>query len=303
MSCIDSISRGVCDGSILMKNSIHMKRNNPKTIATLLFASAIVFLSFGIASAQIRSAGGGWYVAGYGTVYGSFGQASASQNLYSTMQTQTRKTATRNALIKKWGLAAVEKAEHEAASGSTASPNAKIVAPRPPLVRNYGVFRPDPTVDTGKTLADNLADTPEEKALIKKIYTATKTLYEKEAATRGWKNNIAGGLTFFTATAITVYHDAEEPGTDAANNYFKAMSGALDETPEFARLPNKDKQGFNNMLIGFSGILLAGYSEAKQNNDAAALASYKKLSAMLIEMILKADPENIRVENDQIVMR
>ena len=163
-----------------MKNSIYMRRKNPSTIATLLFASAIVFLISGIGNAQIRSAGGGWYVAGYGTVYGSFGQASASQNLYSTMQTHTRKTATRNALIKKWGLAAVEKAEREAASGSAASPNSKIVVPRPPLVRNYGVFRPDPTVDTGKTLADNLADTPEEKALIKRSIQPRKNCTKRK---------------------------------------------------------------------------------------------------------------------------
>jgi hypothetical protein len=128
-------------------------------------------------------------------------------------------------------------------------------------------------------------------------------LYEKEAALRGWNNNIAGGLTFFTATAMTVYHDGDEPSADAANNYFKAVNGVLDEMPEFAALPNKDKQAFNNMLIGFSGMLLGGYSEGKQSNDADMLASYKKLAGMLIEMVLKASPENLRIENGQIVMK
>ena len=73
------------------------------------------------------------------------------------------------------------------------------------------MFRPDATVDTGNAMADALGETPEEKALIKQIYTATKAAYEKEAASKGWKNNIAGGLTFFTVTAMTVYRDAEEP--------------------------------------------------------------------------------------------
>jgi hypothetical protein len=288
-----------------------MKIRNYKQVAALAFA--FVMLCAGAANAQTRNAYGGGYSTGYGTVYGSFGQAMATQNIYNTMQMQMQKTMMRNAMIKKWGLAAVEKAEREArsgtssskakSSGSSAPSDPRIIVPPPPVVRNHGVFRPDATVDTGTTLANALGDTPEEKALIKNIYTATKTLYEKEAALRGWNNNIAGGLTFFTATAMTVYHDGDEPSADAANNYFKAVNGALDEMPEFAAVPNKDKQAFNNMLIGFSGMLLAGYSEGKQNNDADTLASYKKLAGMLIEMVLKASPENLRIENGQIVMK
>lgn len=259
-----------------------MKREPFKNLAILAFALAIVLSSFGTASAQIQAAGGGYYRAGYPTVYGSFGQASVAQSrLYDKMRTQ--------------------KAEREAASGSSTSANAKI--PPPPVVRNHGLFRPDATVDTGKTLAENLGDTPEEKALIRQIYTATKAAYEKEAAARGWKNNVAAGLTFFTVTAVTVYHDAGEPTDGAVNDYFKVVNAALDDIPEYAKVPNKDKQGFNNILIGFGGMLLAGYTEAKQNNDADALATSKKLAGMLIEMVLKADPENLRIENGQIVLK
>jgi hypothetical protein len=279
-----------------------MKIRNFKKPAALIFALALAFLSSSIANAQIQAAGGGYYRAGYPTVYGSFGQASVAQTrVYDQMKQQSRRTTERDALVKKWGLAAVERAEREVASGT--STNAKIVVPPPPVVRNHGVFRPDNTVDTGKLMAENLGDTPEEKALIKQIYAATKTLYDKEAAVKGWKNNVAGGLTFFTATAMTVYHDAEEPSVEAVSNYFKSVNRSLDEISEYAAVTNKDKQGFNNMLVGFSGMLLAGYAEAKQNNDADILAISKKLSGMLIEMVLKTDPKNLRLENDQIVLK
>ena len=152
-------------------------------------------------------------------------------------------------------------------------------------------------------MADALGGTPEEKALIKQIYTSTKAAYEKEAASRGWKNNIAAGLTFFTVAAMTVYHDAEEPSDEAVTAYYKVMNMALDETPEMAKAANKDKQGFNNVLVGFGGMVLAVYSEGKQNNDAATLESSKKLAGMLIQMVLKTDPENLRLENGQIVMK
>lgn len=282
-----------------------MKIGNCKKLAALTLALA--FLSVGITNAQTPNAYG--YSTGYGTVYGSCGLASTMQSMYNVAQAQMQRTTARNAMIKKWGLAAVEKAEREAGSRAstgtkTSAPsNSQIVVAPPPVVRNHGLYRPDPSVDTGKALADNLADTPEEKALIKQIYAATKAAYEKEAALRGWQNNIAAGLTFFTVTAMTVYHDAEAPSDEAVNTYYQVMNVALDEIPEFATVANKDKQAFNNMLIGFGGMQLAVYSEAKQNNDANELATSKKLAGMLIELVLKADPENLRIENGQIVMR
>jgi Family of unknown function (DUF6683) len=279
-----------------------MKISNYKKLAALTFALA--FFCAGVANAQIQAAGGGYYRAGYPTVYGSFGQASEAQSrVYAQVKVQTRRMTERDALIKKYGLAAVEKAEREAAAKNSAPSNPQIIVSPPPVVRNYGVFRPDPTVDSGKALADALGGTPEEKALIKQIYTSTKAAYEKEAAARGWKNNIAAGLTFFTVASMTVYHDAEEPGDEAVSTYYKVMNAALDETPEMGKAANKDKQGFNNMLVGFSGLLLATYSEAKQNNNAEALATSKKLAGMLIQMVLKTDPENLRLENEQIVMK
>lgn len=284
-----------------------MKHNHYRTFATLTFAFAVAVLTTGVASAQTWNSSSGGYNTGYGTVYGSFGQAFATQNIYNTMQMQMQKTMMRNAMIKKWGLAAVEKAEREAAAGSSSSrpktsASAIVVSP-PPVVRNHGVFRPDSTINSAKAFADALGDTPEEKRLISQIFTATKTAYEQEAARKGWQNNIAGGLTFFTVTAMVVYWDIEEPGPEAVQGYFNAVNTTLDEIPEFASVANKDKQGFNNMLVGFSGLMIAGYLEGKQNNDAATLASYKKLAHMLVEMVLKTDLENIRVEGNQIVMK
>src|SRR5258705_1906885 len=277
-----------------------MKIRNSKKLAALTVA--LVFLSVGITNAQTPNAYG--YSTGYGNVYGSYGLASTMQSMYNVARAQSQRTSSRNAMIKKYGLAAVEKAEREAASRSSSSPsNPQILVSPPPVVRNHGMYRPDPSVDTGKALADNLADTPQEKVLIKQIYAATKSAYEKEAAVKGWQNNIAAGLTFFTVTAMTAYHDAEVPSDEAVNTYYKGMNVALDEMPELATVASKDKQALNNMLIGFSGMLLAVYTEGKQNNDANELATSKKLEGMLIEMVLKTEPENLRIEDGQNVMK
>jgi hypothetical protein len=286
---------------LIRKEVEHMKMKNYKKRAALTFA--FVFLSVGVANGQWNSPNAYGYSTGYGTVYGSYGLASTMQSMYNVARAQSQRTAARNANVKKWGLAAVERAEREAGSRSTARPsNPQIVVSPPPVVRNHGVFRPDPKVDTGKALSDALGGTPEEKALIKLIYATTKTAYDKEAALRGWKNNIAAGLTFFTVAAMTVYHNAEMPGDEAVNTYYKVVNAALDEIPEFAAASNKDKQGLNNTLVGFGGLLLAGHAEGKQNNDAETLSGYKKLAGLLIEMVLKTDPENLRIENGHIVM-
>ena len=276
------------------------------TRSAAVFLLFIIVLGVSGAEAQTYNAYSGGYSTGYGTVYGSFGLAMATQNMYNTMQMQMQKTMAREAMIKQFGRAAVEKAEREGKASSPApkgsnAPNIAVPAPSP--VRNYGVFRPDPTVDTAKVFADALADTPEDKALIRTIYTTTKGAYEKDVAAKGMKNNVAAALAYFTAAAMLVYHDSEMPSDEALVSYFKVVNAAIDEMPEFAKVTNKDKQGYHNMLIGFTGLLTAGYLEGKQTGHAETLASYKKLAGMLIEMVLKTDPEKVRLENGQIVLK
>ena len=267
-----------------------MKSTKGNKVAVVTFAFGVVLFFVGITPAQWNSANAYGHSTGYGTVYGSYGLAATMQSMYNVARAQaSQKTV--------------------AASGSpsrgktSTSSNSQVVAPPVRVIRNQGVFRPDATVDTGKALADALGSTADEKALIKRIYASTKESYETEAAARGWKNNIAGGLTFFTVAAMTVYHDGGEPSDDAVNSHYKILNAALDELPELSSVSNKDKQGLNDVMIGFGGILLAGYSEGKQNNDAATLAGYKKLAGMLIELVFKTDPEKLRLENGRIVMK
>src|SRR6187397_1741044 len=96
-----------------------MKIRRHVKLAALTFT--FVFFCAGVADAQTFNSYSGGYNTGYGTVYGSFGQAMATQNLYNSMQNIMQRTMARNLMIKKWRLAAVEKAEREAKSGSSSS--------------------------------------------------------------------------------------------------------------------------------------------------------------------------------------
>ena len=253
------------------------------TIAILLLSVAGVTA----ADAQTYNANSGGYNTGYGHMYGSFGMAQASQNIYNTMQMNMQR-AMLESTIKKGGSTS------KGTSGNKSEP-AMAVPQR--VVRNYGKFRPDTTVDTGKLLGDTLASTPEEKALLKQIYTAIKSGYDAEAAKKGWTNNMAGALTFFVVSNVSVYHDSPEPSDETITALYNAMDETLDSIPEFGKMTNRNKQAFNNMLIGFAAIPLATYTEAKQNGDAATLKVARDLAGQLLEMVLKTSPDNMRFEN------
>jgi hypothetical protein len=262
-----------------------------------LILIAILFVAAAApAFGQTYNSNTGGYNTGYGHMYGSLGMAMATQNLYNSMQIQMQRAMMREAMIKQFGKAAVEKAEREPA-GSTAS---AIKVPPPRVVRNLGKFRPYAMVDTGKLLGDTLGSSPEEKALLKQIYTTVKGGYEKEVSAKGWQNNIAGALTFFIVSSATVYHDDPEPTDETVKALYEAINASIDEIPEFGKMPNKDKVAFNNLLVAFAAIPLATYAEGKQNGDAATVKTAGQLAGQLLQMILKTDPSKIRFENGTV---
>jgi hypothetical protein len=264
-----------------------------------LLASTLTFLVSAPAFAQTYDSNSGGYRTGYGTVYGTFGLAQATQNMYNTMQMNMQRAMARSAMIKRFGRAAVEKAEREtsASRGRQTAPSAMKVPP-PVVAKNFGKFRPDATVDTGRLISDTLGETPEEKALLKQIYTTVKAGYDKEAAAKGWSNNIAGAFTFFLVSNSTIYHDSSEPGDETVEAIYAAVNQTLDEIPEFGKMANKDKQAFNNIMIAFAAIPLATYTQGKEAGDAATVGMARQLAGQLIELVMKTSPDNLKFGGD-----
>jgi hypothetical protein len=243
---------------------------------------------------QWNSNAGGWNT-GYGTVYGSFGVAMATQNIYNTTQMQIQRLTMRQAMINKWGLAAVEKAEREAASGkkSTAPEGLQVTAP-PPAPKNVGVFKPGKST-VAKQLGDAIGSTKEERDAVAMLASATKEAFEAQPETQKWKNNVAGALAFFLISNLVVATGSEEPSDETSQALFQAMSLALDASPEMAKASAKDKQQLYDLLIGFTGLPLAIYTEAKERGDAAQMKQAQELAAKLIELVLKVDAKSVKL--------
>ena len=107
-------------------------------------------------------------------------------------------------------------------------------------------------------------------------------------------------MMFFIATTVTVYHDAPEPSEEATENLFLALDAMFNEMPEMANVPNKDKQFLHDTFIGFSGLVLAGYMQAKETKDQQTLKQYRQIAGALLQEILKINPDKVSFEGNAL---
>lgn len=258
-----------------------------------LLALALALAALPVTAQTWNSNAGGWNT-GYGTVYGSFGVAMATQGMYNTMQLNLQRATMRQAMINKWGLAAVEKAEAEAKRGQPSSAPEGLTVSPPPAPKNLGVFKPTKS-SVPTQLGDALGSTPEEKAAVAMLVSETRKAFEAQPETKAWRNNVAGALAFFIIGNATIASGGEEPSDATSQALFTAINQTLDQSPDFAKASAKDKQQLYELLIGFTGLPLAIYSEGKDRGDEAEVKRAQDLSAKLLELVLKVDASQVKL--------
>ena len=244
------------------------------------FASLIVLLLAGVAIAQSQ---GGGAVAGIGRTVEAAGKSAAARELQRKMGgTLVRAVAREKAVQRKVTAGGRPKAARPSAA-APASLNDSAV-----------FFKPDPRADSMARIADELGSNPTERQQLRQLFTATKAAFEKEVAAKGRSNNLPAAFTFFIASTVTGYRDDPEPSDPAIDKLWDGMSGALSEMPEMSNLSDAEKQQLYDMLVAFSGFVLAGYMEAKNSGDADTLKLFQTLSGELIRTVLKTDPATLR---------
>ena len=277
------------------------------SVGALIFAVILIFSSSSYAQG-FYSMGSGSYMTGYGQVYGSFGSAMATQRMYQTVQLNLQRSMARAAMVKKWGEAAVRKAEAEAGQKSSAGTpknvapsNPQIVVPPPPPApKYYGKYIPDSSVNMAVTISNTLFEKPEERNQLKQVIDVVQAAYKEEAIKKGWNNNVASGMTFFLISMATVYQDAPEPDDATTNAIYEAVNQAIDTVPEFAAASNKDKTTINDMLVGFTALPLATYMEGKQGNNQESVAVAKALAGEMIKLVLKIEPGTLKFDSKSL---
>lgn len=233
--------------------------------------------------------GGGGVASGVGRVYEASGRSAAAKGVQGKMNT---------ALIR---AVARERSPARTASSRNSSARSRTGAaasPTSPSANPVTVFKPDPRSNDLNALANELGSTPEEREQLQLLFATTKELFEKEVAAKGRSKDVAAAFTFFIATAVTVYRDDPEPSDAAVDNLWGGMGSALAEIPEVARLTNAEKQQTYDMLIGFSGLLLAGYAEGQNPGGQETKKLFQQLAGVLIQTVLKTDPNKLRFTNE-----
>ncbi|HRH43833.1 MAG TPA: hypothetical protein PKY82_19530 [Pyrinomonadaceae bacterium] len=265
----------------------------------LILAMFFVLVSSSISNAQTWNSNAGGYNGGYGQVYQTFGLAQATINMQQNTQMQIQQLMMQQAMEKKWGKEAVRKAQNSGSSSNSNTTGNQAVTPKTPL-KNYAYFQPIAQNNNFQIIADTIGTTTQEKDLLKQIFTATKNGFDEQVKFKGRKYNFAASMTFFIATTLTVYHDAPEPTDEATENLFQALSQMIDQTPNMANVPNKDKQFLHDTFVSFSGLVLAGYMQAKQTNDKEMLKQYQQVAGGLLNEILKMNPDKAHFEGNTL---
>lgn len=259
----------------------------PFPIKNFLAACFGIVLLAGFATVNAQPRGGSAAAGGgYAKVYEAAGRSAAARGVQQTMNTTLLKAVAKSRVVKS---AAVAGGRRQAPK--KAAPTA---APLPAPANNYAFFKPDPNTDNFGSLADSLGKNEQEKDVLRQLFAATKTAFEKEVAAKGRRNNLAAAFTLFTASAVTVYHDDPEPSDEAVDKLWDGLNSVFDESPEMAKLTDAEKQQLYDTLIALSGLVLAGYMEGKNSGDTETQTLFKTLAGAMIEQVLKTDPEKAR---------
>jgi hypothetical protein len=234
--------------------------------------------------AQVQGAGGA--AAGLGKVYEASGKSAAAQGLQRKMNTTLIRAVAREKSTSRTAASRTQRATPSVSAGSANAPSRQVT-----------VFKPNPRSNYLNELANELGSTPEEREQLQLLFATTKEAFENEVAAKGRSKDIAAAFTFFIATSVTVYRNDPEPSDAAVDNLWSGMSSALTEMPEVQNLTDAEKQQLYDMLVGLSGFLLGGYMQG-QTGDADTEKIFQQLAGVLIQTVLKTDPNKLRFTKD-----
>jgi hypothetical protein len=159
-------------------------------------------------------------------------------------------------------------------------------------------FKSTGTQLTTRELANASGNTPEEKEQMFKIMGTALTMYEAEARRLGRPNDFALALAVALAVNSSVYNGTPEPSEPRLLELGDAIGELMAEQNIFGGSPDRQKQEMYESMVIFTILVQAGASEAKQNNDAAGVETYRQLAGKVLQNISGMPPEKIRFDPD-----
>ena len=131
-----------------------------------------------------------------------------------------------------------------------------------------------------------------------KLMSTALTLYETEARRLGRPNDFALALGVALAVNSNVYNGRPEPEEARLLELGDAIGELMAEDNVFGGITDKQKQEMYESMVIFTMLVQAGSNEAKQNGDAAEVATYRELAGKVLQNISGMPPEKIRLDPD-----
>lgn len=164
------------------------------------------------------------------------------------------------------------------------------IKPAAPVPTAAITFQPGPDTGMADLLATAFTKNAAEKSVMLELFRVLKQGYETEVAKERKSNDLAAAMTFFIASNVVVYHNAEMPSEAVTEEFYNSIRGVMASTPEIARLTNAEKQQTHDWLVYMGGFVLLGHMNAKNTNDAASLADYKTIADQSMRLALGIGP-------------
>lgn len=143
-------------------------------------------------------------------------------------------------------------------------------------------------------LTQSLTKDPEQQKALLEVFEKGVQYYEKEAASSGMGNDVAGAMAFLIASSYYVFNDGQDPNGDGLKIIALAIQHNMD-TPAVRQIANADKQKFYELMIGLGTYLGVTYQLAVNSKEAAQVKALKGVAADALKGFLKLDPKTVRI--------
>ena len=144
-----------------------------------------------------------------------------------------------------------------------------------------------------RELADQLGNTPEERAQYLKLMNAVLDEFRKKVTAADLQNDVAIALSYFFVENLRIYRGLPEASdqqyVDVRNVIAKILLGQSGVT----KLTDRQKQEYYEALVAYTGITQFGYEQAKQAGNEQIAKGYQQVAGQNLQTLTKMSPDSL----------
>lgn len=170
-----------------------------------------------------------------------------------------------------------------------------------PVAAGQTTFKPVAASIMPQRLAAQMGRTPQERDKLEKFFTLLLTDYKELATKRGAPlNDVARASSFAVGTSYDVYYAGHPLGDKAFQAVRRQMYEALESSPKFQRLDDRQRQEMYESYIILGQFVSAAYESANHAKDKALADKMHNLARILLEGAFGVPVERLRFTDEGV---